>query len=164
MHGYSIDGWDSFFVAGTGAAAALTGLVFVALSINLTPILSAPGLPDRAGETIAMLTEALLISLLGLVPQTSAAFAVELTVLGVVGWVLALVLFVRRPRNVEGPTNGQQVGQFVLGQMATLPVIVAGISLWVGAGGGLYWLVVGILFLLVNGIANAWVLLVEILR
>ena len=68
MHGYSIDGWDSFFVAGTGAAAALTGLVFVALSINLTQILSAPGLPGRAGETIAMLTEAVVISLLGLVP------------------------------------------------------------------------------------------------
>jgi hypothetical protein len=33
-----------------------------------------------------------------------------------------------------------------------------------GAGGGLYWLVVGLLFLLLNGIASAWVLLVEILR
>lgn len=62
--------------------------------------------------------------------------------------MFALVLFVRRPRDVDGPTKGQQVGQFALGQMATLPVIVAGISLWVGAGGGLYWLVVGISFLL----------------
>lgn len=78
--------------------------------------------------------------------------------------MFALVLFVRRPRDVDGPTKGQQVGQFALGQMATLPVIVAGISLWVGAGGGLYWLVVGISFLLVYGIANAWVLLVEIIR
>ena len=40
---------------------------------------------------------------------------------------------------------------------------VAGV-LWVGAGGGLYWLVVGLLFLLMNGIAIAWILLVEILR
>ena len=68
-----------------------------------------------------MLTEAVVISLLGLVPQTTRVLAVELTVLGVAGWVFALVLFVRRPRDVAGPTKGQQVGQFVLGQMATLP-------------------------------------------
>lgn len=76
-----------------------------------------------------MLTEAVVISLLGLVPQTTRVLAVELTVLGVAGWVFALVLFVRRPRDVAGPTKGQQVGQFVLGQMATLPVIVAGLAL-----------------------------------
>ena len=31
-------------------------------------------------------------------------------------------------------------------------------------GGGLYWLVPGVLFLLLVGVADAWVLLVEILR
>ena len=43
-------------------------------------------------------------------------------------------------------------------------VFAAGLSLLLHAGGGLYWLVPGILFLLIAGIFHAWVLLVEILR
>jgi hypothetical protein len=43
-------GWDNFFVAEVGAAAALSGLLFVAVSINLTRILAIPHLPARAAE------------------------------------------------------------------------------------------------------------------
>jgi len=49
-------------------------------------------------------------------------------------------------------------------QAATLPVVVAGVSLLVGAGGGLYWLVPGVVFSLVVAVVNAWVLLVEVVR
>ncbi len=42
--------WANFFVAEVGASAALTGLVVVAISINLAKILSYPSLPDRAAE------------------------------------------------------------------------------------------------------------------
>lgn len=164
MHGYSTDGWAEFFVASTGAAAGLTGLVFVALSINLTRILSLPGLSGRAGETIAMLTEALMVSLLGLAPQRSEAFAAELIVVGLIGWMFTVVLFVRRPRAAEGTTHRQVVGKFVLSQAATLPIIIGGVSLWAGMGGGVYWVLAGLLLLLLYGIGNAWVLLVEILR
>ena len=43
-------------------------------------------------------------------------------------------------------------------------VTVAGITLLAGGGGGLYWLVPGVLGALIGGLANTWVLLVEILR
>ncbi len=33
-------GWENFFIAELGASAALAGLVFVGLSINLTKILN----------------------------------------------------------------------------------------------------------------------------
>jgi hypothetical protein len=46
---YSAAGWENFLVAETGAAAALAGLLFVAVSINLSRIVSYPGLPGRAG-------------------------------------------------------------------------------------------------------------------
>ena len=69
-----------------------------------------------------------------------------------------------RPDDKGVTTRGQKAFRVTLGQLSTLPVIAAGISLWVGKGGGLYWLVAGLLFLLVNGIAHAWILLVEILR
>ena len=46
-------------------------------------------------------------------------------------------------------------------QLATLPVIVDGVSVIAGTGGGLYWLVPGLVLL--AGVENAWVLLVEIM-
>jgi hypothetical protein len=57
--------WSNFFVAEVGAAAALTGLIVVAVSINLTRILSFEQLPARAGESLVILISALLIAGLG---------------------------------------------------------------------------------------------------
>jgi hypothetical protein len=45
-----------------------------------------------------------------------------------------------------------------------LPLMIGGVSLLVRAGGGLYWLVPGILLCLLVAVLDAWVLLVEILR
>jgi hypothetical protein len=47
---------------------------------------------------------------------------------------------------------------------AMVPLLIAGVSLIAESGGGLYWLVAGISFAIAGAIANAWVLLVEILR
>jgi hypothetical protein len=52
----------------------------------------------------------------------------------------------------------------VTSQLATLPVIVAGVSLVTQRGGGLYWLVPAVVLLLGVGVMNAWILLIEILR
>jgi hypothetical protein len=46
----------------------------------------------------------------------------------------------------------------VVTQAATLPMVVAGVSLLLVAGGGLYWLVPGVAFSLVVAVVNAWVL------
>ena len=40
--------WQSLVEVQAGASATLTGLVFVAASINLARIIEAPGLPSRA--------------------------------------------------------------------------------------------------------------------
>jgi hypothetical protein len=45
-----------------------------------------------------------------------------------------------------------------------LAVLVVGVSLLLGAGGGLYRLVPGVLLCLLVTVLDAWVLLVEILR
>jgi hypothetical protein len=52
----------------------------------------------------------------------------------------------------------------VLAQIATLPLVVAGICVLVGGLGGLYWLVAGMIFSTLVALFEAWVLLVEINR
>jgi len=158
--------WHDFFLAGAGAAAALAGLLVVAISINLAPILSNPGLPGRAGETLLVLGNALVVSLLCLVPSRDTTWlAITLIVLGV-GPALVAVLqiggYLRIPEVRSHPASFWF--RFALTALATVPFAVAGVSLLVGGGGGLYWIVPGICGSFVLAITNGWVLLVEILR
>ena len=94
--------WSDFLVAASGASAALAGLVFVGISINLTRILALPGLPGRAGQTIVVLANALALSLAVLGPQHShVGVGVEILVLGLVGWLAGHVD--PRPRQRSTP-------------------------------------------------------------
>ena len=65
---YSASEWTDLFVATTGAAAALAGLLFVAVSINAERIVALPGLPERALESLTILLGTVVVSVLGLVP------------------------------------------------------------------------------------------------
>jgi hypothetical protein len=71
MPTYSAAESESLFVAEAGASAALAGLLFVALSINLERILKGAGLPGRAGKAIVLLLTVLVVSTFGLVPGQS---------------------------------------------------------------------------------------------
>jgi hypothetical protein len=68
---YDPSGWQELGVAVAGASAALTGLVFVAVSINLDRILAYPWLSGRVGETVLLLMAVLVESLLVLAPGQS---------------------------------------------------------------------------------------------
>ncbi len=50
-----MDGWDNYFVAQAGAAAAFAGLVLVSVSINLDKIIKGPGLVGRSAELLIVL-------------------------------------------------------------------------------------------------------------
>src|SRR3954454_20459827 len=96
MSGYLAAPWSDFSVAVVGASAALTGLLFVAVSINIEQMLATGALSGRAGSTMILFVVPLAIGTLVLIPeQSSPALGLELVVLGVV--VGAGLLRINRP-------------------------------------------------------------------
>lgn len=166
-----MDDWHDFFLAQAGAAGVLIGLVFVGVSINLEKILSTSGfgLPGRAAEAMILLGAVLTASFLMLVPGQNLVLAgLEVLVIGVVvwGWVLAIQLVQLRNWQAMQSIDLRLpfVLRVVLGQLATLPFLVAGIFMLGGGTTGLYWLVVGMIFSVLVALFGAWVLLIEINR
>lgn len=165
MQDVNTEGWKDFFVAVAGAASALTGLVFVALSINLAKILEISGLAARAGETIILLAAALLTALIALVPGLSAqTLGLALGLVGLIAWFVPIVLQIAAGRAKQYQTRRQFLVRVLLHQAATIPFLLASLSLLGLTVGGIYWLALGIILAFAVGLQNAWVLLVEILR
>ncbi|HVZ73061.1 MAG TPA: hypothetical protein VHJ20_11850 [Polyangia bacterium] len=165
MHdAYDVAGWANFFVAEAGASAALTGLLFVAVSINLAKILQYPQLPGRAAESLILLAGVLAASTLGLVPgQSRVALGAELTAVASLVWLAPMAIQARSGHVAGAPLNWI-LTRVATHQLAALPSVGAAVSVLVGAGGGLYWLVPATLLSFAGSIVNAWVLLVEIQR
>jgi hypothetical protein len=157
--------WSTLLAVEAGAAATLTGLVFVALSVNLARIVAFPGLPGRGAESILQFLEVLLISTVALIPgQSDRALATELIAIGFALWLAQVAGQILYLRKRSGHPWTWFVLRAVLSQFATVPFCVAGIALYFGAPNALYWLVPGFIFSFLAGCMSAWVLLVEILR
>jgi len=155
--------WTDLFVAAAGASAALTGLVFVAVSINIQEILRLPGVPDRALATLMLLLGAVVISLLPLIPdQSGTALGIELVTVGIAFIAVVCVTGARSFRRSDNPAV--RIELVVLAALGTLPYVVGGLLLIADADGGLYWVIAGVVGAIVGAVLNAWVLLVEILR
>jgi hypothetical protein len=166
---YDLETWHDFFVAAAGATAALSGLIFVAVSINLREILATEKkigssyLTGRALESLAALLIVLGISLVGLDPSIGrTAFAAFLLLCAAGSAVSpARATYIRRSSHVK--PIGYNLRMF-LALLLVAAYALSGVTLLAQGGGGLHWLPVA--FILAIGIAasNAWILLVEVLR
>jgi hypothetical protein len=165
-----VEEWHDFFLAAAGAAAVLAGLVFVGVSINLDTIMSNPtyGLTGRALEALVLLVAVLIATILLLVPDQRMVLAgAELLAVGGVDWAAVVtiqVLVLRNWRSLEPAFRWHFVPRVVLCQLATLPIVAAGIGVMGWELGGLYLLVVGVVLSFLVAVGDAWVLLVEIHR
>lgn len=161
-----MDGWNEFFVAEVGAAAALAGLLVVAMSINIEKIMGMATLPPRAAQTLIIISAALVLASLGLFPgQSATVFGYEAIVIGVVialtGALEVRNLFARR--GASDPLFWS-LYPLLLVVITAVPPIVGGALLVAGNETGGYWIGAGIIIAFLTTLQGGWVLLVEILR
>ncbi len=156
--------WGTFFAATLGAAAALAGLLFVAVSINLDRVLLDTRLLARAAETLIGLMLSLVASAVLLTPQPAHASTGELLAICVVVAALALRVQLR-----HGPDRPSDPWWWFAVRVATvqavaLPTAIGCASVLLGGGGGLRWVALGLTSGFALTVYSAWVLLVEIVR
>ena len=143
---YDAETWHDFFIAAAGATAALSGLIFVAVSINLRDILAeekkigSSYLTGRALESLVALLIVLGISLVGLDPFVGRVY---------------------RASHVKPVAYNLRL---FLALLLVAAYAVSGVTLLAQGGGGLHWLPFAFLLAISIAAANAWILLVEVLR
>ncbi len=160
-----MEAWGGFFTAQVGASAALAGLIFVGVSLNLTKILSSSRLPDRALQALILLVAILLVASMMIIPgQPQILIGLEILIPGLLLSTAMTRLDLRIRRETDLQYRRAFLGNMVLTQLASLPYLIAGLMVLSLGLNGLYILPVGFLFSFVKAILDSWVLLVEINR
>jgi hypothetical protein len=159
---YNPGAWHEFFVTAGTAAAALTGLLFVALSIHLDRILGHPEHRFRARGNFFGLTVVMVMALVVLMPGLSgrslgvALIAPNVAAAAVNAWHIRRVL----PTLFAGPIIFPL--RVALSYVLILMGVASGISVMVGAGGGLVWAAIESIGMLLIALLGAWSLLVGV--
>ena len=141
--------WQNFYIMIGTANAAITGLLFVALSMHLKQILSHPIYKPRAIVVLVILTTQIIISAIVLAPQPRDAMGWE--ILGLNLAFLALNVRYRTPARIT-PGSALTIAFRVV-------YLLASISLITGVGGGFYILGAILTLTVVRSISNCWTLL-----
>ncbi|HEX5429559.1 MAG TPA: hypothetical protein VFX17_00580 [Patescibacteria group bacterium] len=162
---YDVAAWGAFFMAVAGAGAALTGLVFVSITLNLQKIVGSARLVGRAEEAVLHLLSTVILSLVCLMPGISAKLTgIFVLILIIPTWIFLTDLHRRAYAEQKQENMRSFMSRFVPAQVALVPIIISGISLMAHGGGGLGWLAFGLMASVTVGVVDAWVLTIEIIR
>jgi hypothetical protein len=160
MVGYLPGMWHDFGVTIGSLAGALTGLLFVAVSIKSDTLSKSVSLRSRAAQTLVLFMTSALAAIVLVAPQPGDALGGELVALAAVSGATLYVL-----DRWGGHDQTSRVARYIerASPNAITQVLfgVAGITFLVTAGGGLYWLIPAAVFSLVGGVINAWLFLVR---
>jgi hypothetical protein len=150
--------WQGFAGMTGAASAALTGLLFVAVSLNANRIAKHQGLRASAAQTLVLFIAPLVVAAAMLTPdQPDAALGGELIAIGLgASWVLLAT-----GRSKRGlPEDDRRLIAIFDSRFSNVIVmllfVASGIILVFGEGDGLYFLLPASLVAFISGVLNAW--------
>jgi len=158
---YAPQAWRDFAVTTGGLAGALTGLLFVAVSLHSGALNRSRSLASRAAQTLVLFVTPAIAAILLTAPQPGAALGAELLALAAVAGA-ALFILDRRAGHDGGGEVVRYIERASPNLVTAVLVAVAGVSFLLKAGGGLYWMIPAVLAGLVGGVINAWLFLLKI--
>jgi hypothetical protein len=159
--GYTVSVWLGFGEALAAVAGALTGLLFVAVSVKSDTLAASRSLSSRAAQTLVLFMTSVLIALLLVVPQPPVALGWELLAVAVVSGT-ALLILDRRAGHGADQGVASFVERFSPNSITAVLVGVAGLTFLLRTGGGLYWLIPATVASLLGGVVNAWMFLIKV--
>jgi len=154
--------WSNFFVMVGGGAAALAGLIFVAMSINPQIIIRNTTHKNRAINMLTGFTAIFMASGLALIGnQHLAGLGMEWLAL----WLIATVIFIRGyviAIRAGMSFIGLNLPRLAGGTLCYLAEVISAIFLILGYTAGLYIAAVAIIVLFAFLISGAWLLMIGI--
>jgi len=160
---YNPELWNNFFLMVGGGAAALTGLIFVALSaamsLNLESVIKDATHKYRSINTLAGLTAIFVVCGLVLMPgQNHIVVGIELLLTALTGAIIFLYGFHQAYKFGSHPSKYR----LVIGSSLYLAEVVGALMLISGFILGLYIAAVSIVLIVAFMITAAWLLVVGV--
>ena len=158
--------WATFATVAGGAAAGLTGLLFVAVSIRLDVIGPSQELRNRAAQVLSLFVTVLFISIALAIPgQAYGALGAELIVISAIA-ALSLIALDRRARAGAPARHQEQVARLLHAvtptAITTALLLISGVVVALGIHAGLYIAVLPVVTGLAGGVVSAWLLMTKI--
>jgi len=154
---FDIEAWSDYGLGVVGGAAALTGLLVVAVSVSSAWFSSSKAHRGRSGQALLLFAPLVTGILLLILGQSTTTLGIEIAV---VGLLVGRVIF----KLHTGDLKDEPRVLVLLDRLSprgaiTAALIACGASLIAGRFGGLYWLAGAHVGALLAGLVNAWVFL-----
>ena len=161
---YDAAAWHDYFLMVGGGAAALTGLVFVAMSLHLDQIALNPAHRHRARTVLTGLTAVFIrCALVLMAGQNGQAVAVELIVV-LIGVEIVLYRSISQALQATDRSDPALLWR-TIGSFACLVTEQAGaLALFFDNAGGLYVVGIGMMSSFVFMVTGAWLLIIGVRR
>ncbi len=157
--------WSNFFVLVGSGSAALTGLVFVAITINLRRVAEDATQRYRAINMLNGFTSAFVISSLALMgQQTYQTLGIEWLIVSLLAAAVNTNGYVQAFRLRESSRYALNPVRIVGGSACYLGQIIGSLMLLLGSGSGIYVAAVALIANFYFLISGSWLLIVGTLR
>jgi hypothetical protein len=150
--------WQDFAEVIGSASGALTGLLFVAVSLNASRIEGHRGLRASAAQTLVLFLTPLIMAATLLAPgQPDWVFGAELIAIGLIAsWVLLSIGRLKQTLDDDERSLVEIFNRRTPNVIVMLLFVASGTVLECGSDAGLYLLLPAALIAFVSGVVNAW--------